>query len=188
MGMQTIAKITPADYPDLLAAVDAGIPQRELADRYDCAPSLVARHVAKAERARALGELTQKRDPGPAAEAQSGSMRELLEARIRDPRTSARDLASLMNALARLGDEETIAPGSFFSYMRCGTLILEPGPASVDQRYRLMLRVPGGIEYVAGAAYTLTAADAVYLLVCALGRELGLTLEDIQGATATPER
>ena len=51
--MQTIAKITPADYPDLLAASDADIPQRELADRYDCAPSLIARHLAKAERARA---------------------------------------------------------------------------------------------------------------------------------------
>ena len=51
--MQTIAKITPADYPDLLAADDAGIPQRELANRYDCAPSLIARHLAKAERARA---------------------------------------------------------------------------------------------------------------------------------------
>jgi hypothetical protein len=34
-----IAKITPADYPELLAAADAGTPQRELARRYDCAPS-----------------------------------------------------------------------------------------------------------------------------------------------------
>jgi len=32
--VQTIAKITPADYPDLLAAVDAGMTQRELADRF----------------------------------------------------------------------------------------------------------------------------------------------------------
>jgi DNA-binding transcriptional regulator LsrR (DeoR family) len=49
--LQTIAKITPADYPDLLAAVDAGMTQRQLADRYGCAPSLVARHIAKAKRA-----------------------------------------------------------------------------------------------------------------------------------------
>jgi len=48
--MQTIAKITPADYPDLLAAVDAGTTQRELARRYDCVPSLIARHVARARR------------------------------------------------------------------------------------------------------------------------------------------
>jgi hypothetical protein len=36
----------------LLAAVDAGVSQRQLADRYDCAPSLLARHIAKAKRAR----------------------------------------------------------------------------------------------------------------------------------------
>jgi hypothetical protein len=186
--MQTIAKITSADYPDLLAATDAEIPQRELAIRYDCAPSLIARHVAKAERARALGELTQKRDPSPAAEGQSGSMRELLEARIRDPKTSARDLASLINALARLQEEQALPSGSDFSYLRLGTLILEPAPASGNQRYRLMMRVPGAMEHVSGTAYSLTAANALYLLVCALGRELGLTLEDIQGPTATPER
>ena len=46
--MHAIAKITPADYPDLPAAVDAGTSQRELARRYGCAPSLIARQVAKA--------------------------------------------------------------------------------------------------------------------------------------------
>jgi hypothetical protein len=34
--VETIAKITPAAYPELLAAVDAGATQRELALRYDC--------------------------------------------------------------------------------------------------------------------------------------------------------
>ena len=48
IGVQTIAKVTPADYPDLLAAVDAGVSQRELVSRYGCAPSLIARHVARA--------------------------------------------------------------------------------------------------------------------------------------------
>ena len=187
--MQTIAKITPADYPDLLAASDADIPQRELADRYDCAPSLIARHLAKAKRARALGELTQKRDPGPAAEGQSGSMREILEARIRDPQTSARDLASLINALARAREEEKGSSDSYLPYLRCGTLILEPGPARGDgeRRYRLMMRGRGGsIEHVCSSQYNLTPADALYLIVCALGSSLGLTLEDIQGMTAAP--
>jgi len=45
--VHTIAKVAPADYPDLLAAVDAGTSQRELARRHGCAPSLVARHGAK---------------------------------------------------------------------------------------------------------------------------------------------
>jgi hypothetical protein len=186
--MQTIAKITPADYPDLLAAADAGIPQRELANRYDCAPSLIARHLAKAERARALGELTPKRDRGPAAETQSGSMREILEARIRDPQTSARDLASLINALARAREEEERTSHPFLSYLRSGTLILEPGPAGGDgdRRYRLMLRARGGIEHVSSSQYDLTPADALYLIVCWLGSGLGLTLEDILGTTAAP--
>ena len=179
--MQTIAKITPADYPDLLAASDADIPQRELADRYDCAPSLIARHLAKAKRARALGELTQKRDPGPAAEGQSGSMREILEARIRDPQTSARDLASLINALARAREEEERSSHSYLSYLRSGTLILEPGPTGRDHRYRLFLRVRGGLDHASGTRYDLSAADALYLLVCALGSQLGLTSEDIRG-------
>jgi hypothetical protein len=188
--MQTIAKITPADYPDLLAAYDADIPQRELADRYDCAPSLIARHLAKAKRARALGELTQKRDPGPAAE-QSGSMREILEARIRDPQTSARDLASLINALARAREEEERTSHSYLSYLRIGTLILEPGPASGDgeRRYRLMMRARrGSIEHVSSSQYDLTPSGALYLIVCALGSSLGLTPEDILGTTAAPAR
>jgi hypothetical protein len=62
--VQTLAKITPADYPDLLAAVDARTPQREIARRYDCAPSLVARHIAKAERTRTSSEPARGRDPG----------------------------------------------------------------------------------------------------------------------------
>ena len=104
--MQSIVKITAADYPDLLAAVDAGISQRELARRYGCAPSLVARHVAKAKRARELSDRPQGLDLGLTGEPPNGSMREILEARIRDPKTSARDLASLTDALARLQEEQ----------------------------------------------------------------------------------
>jgi hypothetical protein len=184
--VETIAKITPADYPDLLAAVDAGMTQRELAHRYDCAPSLIARHVARAKRARELSELTQEREPGLSAERHSGSMREILEARIRDPRTSARDLASLTNALARLKEEEKLVSGPSIYHLRRGTLILEPGPAGPDRRYRLMMRVRGGIDHVSGNDYDLTAAGALYLLVCALGSAFGLTPEDILGAPTTP--
>src|SRR5438034_9290226 len=90
--MQTIAKITLADYADLLAAVDAGMTQRQLADRYDCAPSLVARHVARAKRARAPSERTREPDLGLTAEPHNGSKREILQARIHDPRTSAATL------------------------------------------------------------------------------------------------
>src|SRR2546425_4084879 len=79
--MQTIAKITLADYADLLAAVDAGMTQRQLADRYDCAPSLVARHVARAKRARAPSERTREPDLGLTAEPHNGSM-------ARDPASS----------------------------------------------------------------------------------------------------
>ena len=55
-------------------------------------------------------------------------MREILEACVRDPNTSARDLASLTNALGRLKDEETLASGPPITHLRRGTLILEPGP------------------------------------------------------------
>jgi hypothetical protein len=104
--VETIAKIRPADYPDLLAAVDAGRTQRELALRYDCAPSLVARHVAKAKRVRAANEPALGRERDLSVESQAGSLREILEARLRDPGTSARDLASLINARTRLDADE----------------------------------------------------------------------------------
>ena len=179
--MQSIVKITAADYPDLLAAVDAGISQRELARRYGCAPSLVARHVAKAKRARELSDRPQGLDLGLTGEPPNGSMREILEARIRDPKTSARDLASLTNALARLQEEQQGASGPSIYYFRPGTLILEPGPTGRDHRYRLLLRVRGGLDHASGTRYDLSAADALYLLVCALGSQLGLTSEDIRG-------
>jgi len=185
--VQTIAKITAADYPDLLAAVADGISQRELARRYGCAPSLIARHVAKATRARELGDLTEEPALDLNAQPRTGSMRELLEARIRDPRTSARDLASLTNALARLHDEEQRAPGLSIEYLRRGTLIFEPGPRSgPEPRYRLMMRVPGGIDHVSGTGYNLTPREALFLLICAFGSFLGLTREDILGTTAAP--
>src|SRR5438876_732846 len=156
--MQTIAKITPADYPDLLAAVDAGTTQRELARRYDCVPSLIARHVARARRSREPGEPVHGRGPGVTAEPHAGSMREILGARIRDPKTSARDLASLTNALDRLPDEEQQSCHPSLQHFRLGTLILEPGPAGPDRiRYRLMMRMPGHIDHVSGTGYDLTA-------------------------------
>ncbi len=151
-----IAKITPAGYPDLLAAVDAGISQRQLADRYDCAPSLVARHIAKAKRAREANEPAPRRDVDLSADPHEGSMRELLEARIRDPRTSARDLASLMNALAKLKEEQKRAGSDSqpsISMLHVGTHIVEPEKWRHDYdserpTFRLMIRVPGGMEHV----------------------------------------
>ncbi|MDQ2910556.1 MAG: hypothetical protein M3R26_00525 [Actinomycetota bacterium] len=152
--MQNIPKLTPADYPDLLAAADAGTPQRELADRYDCAPSLVARHLGRARRAREPSEPARGDDAGLAAEPHSGSMRELLEARIRDPKTSPRDLAALVNALAKLDGEEASSSDSLEDALRTaarifplGTLVLEPVRAPAP-RYRLLRRVPGTFEHI----------------------------------------
>jgi transposase-like protein len=182
--VHTIAKITSSDYPELLAAVDAGVSQRELARRYDCARSLIARHVAKAKRARELGDRGQEPDLGLAAEPHTGSMREILEARLRDPNTSARDLASLTNALTRLKDEETLASGPPITYLRRGTLILEPEPKTdsrPEQRYRLMLRVSGGLEHVADG---LTNRQAWAVAGCGLGLA---TPEDL-GVPEKPER
>ncbi len=105
-------------------------------------------------------------------------MREILEARIRDPSTSARDLASLTQALAGLKEEKGRGSGVSLFDLRRGTLILEPGPRSgAEPRYRLMLRAGRSIKHVSGADYALTAADALHLLLCALGQELGLTPE-----------
>lgn len=98
--MRILPKITPADYPDLLAAVDEGLSQRDIARRYNCAHSLVARHVARAKRSREPSE--SEHHPGETTASHEGSINEILEARICDPRTSARDLASLVNSLIRL--------------------------------------------------------------------------------------
>src|SRR6516225_4769014 len=98
--MRQRAKITPADYPDLLAAEDAGVPQRKQARKYKCAPSLIARHLGRARRARDANGAEDHRVE--TSQLHNGSMRDILEARISDPKTSARDLASLVNALVRL--------------------------------------------------------------------------------------
>lgn len=194
--MQTIAKITPDDYPDLLSAIDERITQRELARRYDCAPSLIARHVAKAKRAQEFSEVRQDPDVDANADTLTGSLREILQARIRDPSTSPRDLASLVNVLGRLEDEEQDVSGPPLSYLRRGTLILEPGPSSGSEpRFRLMLRERRGIQHVSAVDYDLTAADATWLILCALApmlgktpEALGLTPEDIAAAAKSPQR
>ena len=149
--MPSIRKITPADYPELLAAVDAGVTQRQLARRYNCASSLIARHVAKARQAREFSAIGQEPDVDATAGEVTNSLREIMEARIRDPNTSARDLASLANALTRLKDDGKSASAPPITSLRLGTLILEPGPSSgPEHRYRLLLRVRGGIRHVSG--------------------------------------
>jgi hypothetical protein len=59
--MRTVVKITSVDYPDLLAAVNEGATQRELARRYDCAPSLIAHHLARARRMPELSDTGDER-------------------------------------------------------------------------------------------------------------------------------
>jgi hypothetical protein len=103
--VKRIPKITPSDYPDLLAAADEGVSERELARRYDCVPSLVHRHLVRAKRARELADREEEPDTERIVEPIEGPVREILEARIRDPHTSARDLASLMNQLSKLDAE-----------------------------------------------------------------------------------
>lgn len=105
------------------------------------------------------------------AEPHRGSTRELLEARIRNPKTSARDLAALVNSLAKLEGEDTGSSDSMLDAARAaarifppGTLVLEPvrGP---EWRFRLMRRVPGGFEHIDNS---LTARQAWSLIGCAL--------------------
>jgi hypothetical protein len=90
-------------------------------------------------------------------------VREILEARIRDPRAAARDLASLTNALARLEVEEQRAGQPSIYTLRPGTLILEPESGPPELSYRLMLRVRGGIEHFADG---LTNRQAWWLAGC----------------------
>jgi len=119
--------------------------------------------LARAKRARELSDRREEPDLGPAAEPHNGSMREILEAGIRDPNTSARDLASLTNALAHLKDGETLASGPPIYHLRRGTLILElePTDPGSERTYRLMLRVCGGIDHVADGL-TNSAADLAW--------------------------
>ena len=182
--MPTIAKITPDDYSDLLAAVDAGVSQRALARRYDCARSLIPRHVAKAKLLREQRDLEQVPQADLSTGPIEGSTREILEARIRDPKTPTRDLANLANALTRqIKDEGSAPPDSPALLFRSGTLILEPGQRSreADRRYRLMVRTRRGIEHLSGHDYDLTAADALYLIFFTLAPEFGLTREEVLG-------
>ena len=179
--MQTIAKITPADYPDLLAAVDAGVAQRELARRYDCVPSLIARHVARARRSREPGEPVRGRDPGVTTEPHTGSMREILEARIRDPKTSPRDLASLANALARL-EPDGGQSGVNFPFRR-GSIVLEPEVVEEDGKgrvtgWRLFLRGRNGIE----CEHVGAAEEVLFLVLNILG--LGYSEEEARAILA----
>ena len=140
-----------------------------------------ARHVAKAKRLRASSDLAQ----GPGADQSlvpiEGSTREIVEAHIRDPRTPRRDVANLVNALARLTKDETpMPPDSPALLFRPGTLILEPGRRSSpgdERRFRLMLRKSGRIEHLSGRDYDLTAADALDLVLLYLAPELDLTRE-----------
>src|SRR6266566_524697 len=148
--------------------------QRQLADRYGCAPSLVARHIAKAKRVRELREPARGSDPGPSAEPHNGSMREILEARIRDPGTSARDLASLANTLAKLKEEQKRAGSDGHSSiytLRVGTHIVEPEKWRRDYdserpTFQLLIRVPGGIEHVVGG---LTPGQVLQILGIGFG-------------------
>ena len=105
--------------------------QRDLARRFGCAPSLIARHVAKASRLGYANDLEQERRADVSVGPIDGSLREILEARIRDPKTPARDLASLANSLTRLNKEGEAGGGVTLGMLfRRGTLILEPQPKS----------------------------------------------------------
>jgi hypothetical protein len=190
--VQRTAKITPDDYPDLLAAVDEGVSERELARRYRCARSLVHRHIARARHLRELEALHDETDLS--ARPINGSLSEILDARIRDPKTPARDLVGLANARSRLTNEEGFGAGEqlalLFGY---GTLILEPQrkskPGPGRCRFRLLWRVPGGIKEVGDQ---LTAEEVLCLVLCALASEidgltpemLGFTPEDLVAAAA----
>ena len=190
--MQRTAKITPGDYRDLLAAVEEGVSERELARRYRCARSLVHRHIARARNLRELEALQEETDLR--ARPIDGSLSEILDARIRDPKTPARDLVGLANARSRLNKEEGFGAGEQLALLfRYGTLILEPQrkskPGSGRCRFRLLWRVPEGIKEVGDQ---LTAEEVLCLVVCALASEidgltpemLGFTPEDLAAAAA----
>jgi transposase-like protein len=161
-GMGTTPKITPDDYPDLLAARDAGISQRELARRYDCAPSLVARHMRRATLARGLSDTEGEPEADPNIRPVGRTTREVVQALIRDPKTSARDVASLTNALTRMNrDGEPEAPDLPVFPFRRGTIIIEPGPGPGSElRFRFMQRTREGIAHSSGGDYDLTATQA----------------------------
>src|SRR6266516_2784365 len=95
-------------------------------------------------------------EPG---DLESRANREILEACIRDPKTSARDLASLSSGLAKLEVEGPARPFPFPP----GTLFVQPsGP---EGRYQILARKRGGFERLAhGSAW-----EVVYLIACLLG-------------------
>jgi hypothetical protein len=60
-----------------------------------------------------------------AADPYTGSMREILQARIRDPKTSSRDLAALVNTFQKLNEEQT-EPGLESYHLPDGTKLIFP--------------------------------------------------------------
>jgi hypothetical protein len=129
---------------------------------------------------------------GPDAhrEADAGSLRELLEARIRDPKTSARDLASLSNALARLPAEQQRPAGPSIADFQVGTLIVEPDGSSRSRkrRFRFMVRTRGGrIVCVPDSACNLTAYDAFVFTAFWLREMISEQGDDAESSPEQPQ-
>src|SRR5207247_4154492 len=95
-------------------------------------------------------------EPG---DLESRANREILEACIRDPKTSARDLASLSSAPAKL-EVEGPRGRSPSRPAPCSC-----SPAAPEGRYQILARKRGGFERLAhGSAW-----EVVYLIACLLG-------------------
>lgn len=162
----------PVSDAEVLAANRAGESQRALAERFKVSKGAVQKAIARAKDRSPQASPKLSASPGPTHTEGSRPMSTLdIRERLEHEALHSGDSRTRLSALKMLKDLEPeesnhAADGPSIYTLRHGTLILEPEPGTgPEPRYRLMVRVRGGIEH---AANDLTARQACAFVIMML--------------------